>query len=134
MSFLGVPHLHPIILPLVPGLFWGWGYPSHQRMGYPPPLIQERMGYAQFTRGWGTPHLGEDGVPHLGHDRMRPPSQDRTGWGTPPPPTLGQVMLRTGYDAGGMLLAVSAGVLSCLMKCAHSGMSQQYFPVKFKLW
>ena len=66
----GVPHLHPIILPLVPRPFRGrqvphihsiilplvpctfWGYPPSPGMGYPP-----------ARSGWGVPLLCWDGLP-----------------------------------------------------------------------
>ena len=81
MSFLGVPHLHPIILPLVTCPFWGglphwlvpgpfWGYPSPRQVemgyppvrdGYPPGQVRMReypkikMGYPlPVCQGWGT--------------------------------------------------------------------------------
>ena len=61
----GVPHLHPIILPLVPCTFWGvsrsgqdWEYP---RMGYSP---------GQVRMGGGTPRLGNpDLAPQIGQEK-----------------------------------------------------------------
>ena len=56
-----IPHLHPIILPMVPCLFQGvpqYRYTLSQAgMGYPQPGMEyplARMGYPQ--QGWGTPH------------------------------------------------------------------------------
>ena len=64
MSFLGgIPHLHPIKLPLVPcpflgvpqclvlGAFRGWGGGG----GTPVPDGQLRIGYPPARSGWGTP-------------------------------------------------------------------------------
>ena len=92
MSFPGVPHFHPIILPLVPcslqGLVPQWLVPGHflggtqsqmgQNGGYPKTgTPQPGTGYPP-GQGWGTPQPGMayplpmDGAP---------PSQ---GWGTFP--------------------------------------------------
>ena len=73
----GLPHLHPIILPLVPCPFWRGtpatgprpfpgGTPVLGRMGYPPGQV--RMGYHPAKTGWDTP--SQDGVPPA---RMRYP-------------------------------------------------------------
>ena len=67
MSFPeGVPHLHPIILPLVPCPFWG--YPSDWLQVPSQEVPQSQVG--------GTPVLVR-GVPHNGV------SPSRSGWGTP---------------------------------------------------
>ena len=111
----GVPHLHSIILPLVPCPFWGqssdWsqvpsqGYSSPRqgvphpgmRMGCPP--NQVRMGYP--GQDWGTTlSWVRMGYPPLA--RTRAPPQARSVWGTP----RGQnSRASTCYTAGGMLLA-----------------------------
>ena len=84
----GVPHLHPIMLPLVPCPFPGstplWGTlpkpgqdevpPGQVRMRYPP--VQVRMGYPPLARsGWATPWPGEEEVP---------PGQVRMGYSPQP--------------------------------------------------
>ena len=70
----GIPHLHPIILPLVPGPLPG-RVPSHERMGILPPLPS------------GT---GQDGIPppssETGQDGIPPPSSGTGQDGVPPPP------------------------------------------------
>ena len=48
----GLPHLHPIILPLVPGIFWG--YPSDWSRPLPGGVPQD---------GDATPWPGQAGVP-----------------------------------------------------------------------
>ena len=86
-------HLHPIILPLVPDRYQGC-YPDQDRIGYPPP-IQERMGHTPS----GT---GQDGTS---------PIRDSTGWGTPSPPFLRQVML--GPPTGGLSCYLKRFRISC---------------------
>ena len=76
-SFLGVPYLHPIILPLVPGPFPG-GYPS-PRQGYCSP----RWGVPQSQTG-GTP-APDGGTPSLWMGYPQPGMGyplSRSGWGT----------------------------------------------------
>ena len=81
--FWGVPHLHPIILPLVPCPFWG---------------ATPVTGPRSLSRGYSTPRLGGGGVPQ---DGVPPwPGQDgvpyplaRSGSGTPPSPS----QVRMGY-------------------------------------
>ena len=81
ISFLGVPHLHPIILPLVPYPFQG--LPGQDR-------VQVRTGYPPDRSGWGTPQTGQDrgypgqvrmevlqGTPHPGMGY--PPDKTREG-------------------------------------------------------
>ena len=84
----GLPHLHPIILPLVPCPFQG--YPSdwsQVRMG-DSPVTGPRSGWAG-TQWLGTPHplarseWGWWGPPSLVGGPSHIPSH---GWGTPPPP------------------------------------------------
>ena len=74
----GLSHLYPIILPLVPGPFWGGGESIQERICTPP----------------GT---GQEGVP---------PVQDRKGWVTPPHHQTGYAW--TVYGTGSMPLAVSS--------------------------
>ena len=60
-----VPHLHPMILPLVPCPFWGVPQslvPGPFLRGYPSP----RQGYPLARSGWDTPQSGQDGVPPPG--------------------------------------------------------------------
>ena len=87
----GAPHLHPIILPLVPCPFWvypsDWSQVPSLGGWYP------RWGYP----AWGRSGLGYPPPPH-GQDRTgvpRPPA--KTGLGYPPPPadrTAGWVLAR----------------------------------------
>ena len=78
MSFRGVPHLYPTLLPLLPGPFQG-GTPTMTGWSTSP---------TPSRRGWGPPqsHPGEDGVPspHPQQDRMwyPPRIRDKTGWAT----------------------------------------------------
>ena len=89
----GLPHLHPIIIPLVLYPFWGYSstgfFPrpvSAPLLGrYPsPPLGEDRM---------GLPQPGQDGLPSRpiswsGEDGVPPhPRQDRMGTPPPPPPS-----------------------------------------------
>ena len=89
MSFLGVPHLHFTILPLVPCPFWL--YPSNWSQvpfqGYP----SSRQGVPQAKRypRWGTPQPGQDGVPL---------PAAKSGWGIPPARTgIPPSQVRIGY-------------------------------------
>ena len=105
----GVPHLHPIILPLVTPVtgprsllgvpqsqvegggtpvLAGMGYPNQVRLGSPPPS-QVRMGYHPARSGWYTPNQVRMG--YTGQVRMGYPPQSgqdlvplpaRSGWGT----------------------------------------------------
>ena len=136
-----VPHLHTIILPLVPCPFWVvpqwlvlgpflWGYPSPRweviqsdsgQDGIPPgqdwgTAGQVRMGYSQ---DWGTPSQVRMVYPS-GEDRRgisqsglgySPPG--RTGWGTPPQQNS---RVSTWYVAGGMLLRSRRRSVLCLLK------------------
>ena len=118
-----LPHLHPIIFPLVPCPFWGVtpspphntstgsmsllggipvsgprsllrGVPQSQMKGYPSPRSRVPTG----QDGGGTPSPpGQDGVPSS-QDRMRY-IPTRTGWGTSLPTRTGWGTLQPGQDA-----------------------------------
>ena len=89
-SHLGVPHLHPIILPLVPCPFWG--YPSDWSQfpfaGYHSPKgVLQSQAMVVGTPGWNNPlgqvklgyPLARTGVlPWPGQDMVPPPPPDRT--------------------------------------------------------
>ena len=119
----GIPHLHPIILPLVPCPFWGcpsdwsqvpsWGVHQSQAGGCTP----VPGGCIPVLAGWGTPLPGQNEVPLI-RDRMEypltmsewgntlartgvPPSQVRMGY----PCQTGYAW--TGYATGGTPFAVS---------------------------
>ena len=105
----GVPHLHPIIPPLVPCPFWG--VPSDWSQ-------VPSGGYASPMWGRGTP-VQDGGYP--GQVRMRYPLA-RSGWGTPPPKkqvTLGHVM-----PFAARLLRFPAGELPCLQEKLGQGYTQ----------
>ena len=91
MSFLGVSHLHPIILPLVPCPFWGIPSPSHNTSTGPMSFLGEYPSdWSQVKTGremMGYPHPGQDGegYPIIGYPI---PSRDgyplvRSRWGVP---------------------------------------------------
>ena len=102
----GLPHLHPIILPLVPCPFWGYlisiqyFHWSHIPSGVP------QVGVPQSQLG-GTPV--HDGVPS---SQVWLVPSARTGWGTPQPglrylpPPPQTCYAWTGYAAGDKPLAV----------------------------
>ena len=160
MSFLkGVPHLHPIILPLVPSPFQGgtpvtghrsflgsypsprWGCPS-PRQGVPSP----RQGVPQSQVG-----VHQDGIP-LSQVRMGYPPLIRTGWGTPlartgwgtPWPIQDGVPLSqisyawTGYAAGGTHLPVSCRrtvlfiVAFWMLKFIQFGLTQHFLTSEYE--
>ena len=131
----GVPHLHPIILPLIPCPFQGdtpvtspssllGGTPLLDGGGYTPPHVQ----------GWGTPQPGEDGggvpqdwiPPCPGWGTPRPGLDEGTpyppvhGWGTPWPERGYPPRDRTAYEVLDMRRAVAscvhAGRISCSSK------------------
>ena len=77
---LGYPSPRLFPRSVVPGPFWGWGYPSHGGWYSSIPV------WGTPRSEWGTPWPGQDGVPPW-------PGQDgvaslpaRLGWGTTPPP------------------------------------------------
>ena len=92
----GIPHLHPIILPLVPCPFWGypcdwsqvhtWGLPHLHTIilplvpcpfwGYPSDCPQVLSGPRSFLGPLDGILLDRDGYPQLGMGY--PPDQDRT--------------------------------------------------------
>ena len=86
-SHLGVPCLHPIILPLVPCPFWGdpsdW---SQVRMGYPKTGYPPRDGVPSSQVRMGVPHVRYP-QPGMGY-----------------PPRIGQ-QSSTCYMSGGMPFA-----------------------------
>ena len=81
ISFPGVVHLHTIIVPLVPGPFWGYPNPAPEGGDT---TIQSQMGRGGYPSQipMGIPHLQLDvGTPH--QDWMGFPPQLRHGWGSP---------------------------------------------------
>ena len=93
----GVPHLHPIILALVPCPFQGVGYPSDWSQvpswGVPKSQVQDG-GYPSLRWVRGTPSPippGREGVP--------PPCQDGV-----PQPGMGYPPARDGYPPGQVTL------------------------------
>ena len=80
----GVPHLHPIILPLVPGPSRGvpqWLVPGPCPWGVPQSQVEGGRGVPQDRVP--PPPPGQECPPWLGQDGVPPPSQVR--WGTPAP-------------------------------------------------
>ena len=92
----GVPHLHPIILPLYPCAFWGMGYPSDWSQvpsGGTPVLgggtrvpgrstVVTGGRYLQARQNWGTPCHNWGNTPPTRHYRTGVPCSE--DWGTPP--------------------------------------------------
>ena len=150
----GVPHLHPIILPLVPFPFqgtspshntstgpmsflgnpsdWSW-VPSGGRGGTPvpdrgvTPVPSGEIPQSQTVPGWVPPWPDQDGVPLA-----------RTGWGTPQPghdgvaPWQGQDGVPPGQDwgtppPGQVRLGYPQGRL-CLGRLCHGWYASCGFP------
>ena len=106
-----LPHLYPIILPLVPCSFLG-GTLARSGQGYLP--TQPGQGWGTLLARMGYPHsLGQDRVPppppsariryHPGHQRVPLPARTgvgypllvMTGMGYPPPPKFEHVKNRS---------------------------------------
>ena len=68
----GVPHLCPIILPLVIWSSWGTPSPSHN--------TSTGVMLLQPWQGWDTPHPGETRVPPSRRDGYSPQIQERMGY------------------------------------------------------
>ena len=87
----GLPHLHLIILPLIPCPFWGWGTPS------PSPILP--LVPCPFW-GWGVPSAWSNDVPSRGYPiqcqweevpQSRPDRSTpiQSWWGCPDPVLMG---------------------------------------------
>ena len=106
----GVPHLHPIIFPLVPCSFLG-GTPMTGPMSLPGGFPRLWWGNPPARLRSGTPHQVRMGYLQPGLDGV-PPAQD---WGTPPPPAPEQITLEQVMTQAVRLLQFPAGRLSCLV-------------------
>ena len=91
----GVPHLHPIILLLVPCSFLGGGGINPDLTGVPPPSLPGQgtpppvLTWSGQDRGWDHSQV-RMGIPLSARTGMGPPSQVRMGYS--PLPLLGRAM------------------------------------------
>ena len=89
-------YAHPIILPLVPCPFCGWGYRISMQYFHWPQLLSggtpamTGWGYPPSRRCWGTPPILDTGVPQLELGRWAvPPIQLLLGFQPPNPGEVG---------------------------------------------